>query len=129
MKQLWGFYFSGQSQVIFNLGCLSDIDGFKGLVLSDECHQLEVRLSQKRRDLTKLKRDAKESSQKKCQEYINKVDDLTDKLEKGGFEGYFEDSDESMKYEDTIASKKEEKEKITGEFEKESDDDLDFDME
>ena len=60
-----------------------DIDGFKGSVLSDECSQLEVRLSQKKRDLTKLKRDAKGSSRKKCQEYINKVDDLTDKLEKG----------------------------------------------
>ena len=105
-----------------------DIDGFKGSVLSDKCSQLEVRLSQKKRDLTKLKRDAKESSRKKCQEYINKVDDLTDKLEKGGFEGYFEDSDESMKSEGTIPPKQQAKEKRKEEFDKKSDDDFNFDI-
>ena len=64
-----------------------------------------------------LKQGAKGSRRKKCQECIDKLDDLINRLDSRAFKGYFEDSAEDAKVKRTEEEVKEE-----------SDDDMEFDL-
>ena len=55
-------------------------DNFNGLFDDEECHKLQSRLDEKSTQLKELKRDAKGTRRKKCQECLNKVQACSDKL-------------------------------------------------